>query len=157
MKIMRAQFLALWLALFAAVILIALPARAQSAQEAQGCQNSTADQLGQDVAKKTRAFLAELQADVAKGDKATVASMISYPLLVIRNSGKTRVRTEAQFLSQYDNIFDAHVRRAIANQSAKCLFGNYQGTMIGDGEVWYREQDNGPMKIITVNTSTGKQ
>jgi hypothetical protein len=76
---------------------------------------------------------------------------------VIHSSSKARVRTEAQFLSQYDSIFDAQVRKAIAQQTAKCLFGNYQGTMIGDGEVWYREQASGAMKIVTVNTSAGRR
>jgi len=128
---------------------------AQAAPNKQACQGSTVDDQGEDVARKSRAFLAELQAAVSKDDKAGVAAMISYPLLVIHGSSKTRVRTQTQFLSQYDSIFDAHVRQAIAQQSAKCLFGNYQGTMIGNGEVWYREQESGGMKIITVNTSAG--
>lgn len=130
---------------------------AQTAPAKQDCQGSTVDDQGAGVAAKSRTFLAELQAAVSKGDKAKVAGMISYPLLVIHSSSKTRIRTEEQFLSRYDSIFDAHVRQAIAQQSAKCLFGNYQGTMIGDGEVWYREQDSGGMKIVTVNTGAGSQ
>jgi len=122
----------------------------------QGCQGSTVDLQGEEVAQKSRAFLAELQAAVSQGDKTIVAGMVSYPLLVIHGSTRTRVRTQAQFLSHYDSIFDAHVRRAIAQQSAKCLFGNYQGTMIGDGEIWYRQQENGTMKIVTVNPSAGR-
>jgi hypothetical protein len=131
--------------------------RAQATPAKQDCQGSTVDLQGEESARKSRTFLAELQAAVSKGDKTKVAGMISYPLLVIRSSSKTRVRTEAQFLSQYDNIFDAHVRQAIAQQTAKCPFGNYQGTMIGDGEVWYREQESGAMKIVTVNTGAGRQ
>lgn len=143
----------------AALLLLAATAilHAQTAPAKQDCQGSTVDLQGAEVAQKSRAFLAELQAAVDKGDKAKVAGMISYPLLVIHSSSKTRVRTEAQFLSRYDSIFDAHVRQAIAQQSAKCLFGNYQGTMIGDGEVWYREQESGGMKIVTINTSAGSQ
>ena len=81
--------------------------------------------------------------------------MISYPLLVIRGASKSRIRTKTQFLAHYKSIFDAHVRHTIAQQSAKCLFGNYQGTMIGDGEVWYRQQASGKMKIVTVNPTAG--
>jgi hypothetical protein len=131
--------------------------RAQTTPAKQDCPGSTVDLQGEETARKSRAFLAELQAAVSTGDKTTVAGMISYPLLVIYSSSKARVRTEAQFLSHYDSIFDAHVRKAIAQQTAKCLFGNYQGTMIGDGEVWYREQASGAMKIVTVNTSAGRQ
>ena len=143
----------------AALLLLAATAilQAQTAPTKQDCQGSTVDLQGEDVARKSRTFLAELQAAVDKGDKARIAGMISYPLLVIHGSSKTRVRTEAQFLSRYDSIFDAHVRQVIAQQSAKCLFGNYQGTMIGDGAVWYREQESGGMKVVTVNTSAGSQ
>ena len=158
MKHMKAQFRRLGVAILVAVVLLALPARAQSAPETQGCQNSTVDQLGsEDFAQKSRAFLAALQAAVARGDKAKVATMISYPLLVNGKNSRTRITTAAQFLSRYDSIFDEQARQAIARQSAKCLFGNYQGAMIGDGEVWFNEQANGAMKIITVNTSAGKQ
>jgi len=130
---------------------------AQTAPAKQDCQGSTVDLQGEDVARKSRMFLAQLQAAVNQGDKAKVATMISYPLLLIQGSTRTRVKSQAQFLGRYDSIFNAHVRQAIAQQSAQCLFGNYQGTMIGDGEVWYHEQDSGGMKIITVNTSAGSQ
>jgi hypothetical protein len=49
------------------------------------------------------------------------------------------------------------VRQAIGQQSAKCLFGNYQGAMIGNGEVWFSQQQRGGMKIITVNPTAGPQ
>jgi hypothetical protein len=33
----------------------------------------------------------------------------------------------------------------------ECLFANWQGVMIGDGEVWFEEQQNGSVKIKTLN------
>ncbi|HKD86305.1 MAG TPA: hypothetical protein VKB58_16260 [Terriglobales bacterium] len=130
---------------------------AQTSPNAQTCQGSTVDAQGEEIAEKSRAFLAQLQTAVSGDDKNKVASMISYPLLVIRGARKSRIRTKPQFLEHYDNIFDPHVHHAIAQQSAKCLFGNYQGTMIGDGEIWYREQANGKMKIVTVNPTAGME
>jgi len=156
MKALRCRLRIIALAGMLLVFANAVELHAQTAPAKQVCQGSTVDDQGEDVARKSRAFLAELQAAVSKDDKAGVAGMISYPLLVIHGSSKKRVRTQTQFLSRYDSIFDAHVRQAITEQSPKCLFGNYQGTMIGNGEVWYREQEGGAMKIITVNTSTGK-
>jgi len=127
--------------------------RAQTTPDSQACKGSTVDLQGADFAQKSRAFLSDLQDAVKSEDKAKVAAMISYPLLVIHGDRKTRVKTKVEFLNQYETIFDAHVRQAIAQQSAKCLFGNYQGAMIGDGEVWFRERPNGTMKIVTVNSS----
>ncbi|MGD0932708.1 MAG: hypothetical protein ABR902_18840 [Candidatus Korobacteraceae bacterium] len=135
----------------------ALPVRAQTTSDSQACKGSTVDLEGTAFAQKSRAFLMQLQSVVKTDDKAKLAAMISYPLLVIHGGRKTHIKTKAEFLSQYETIFDGPVRRAIAQQSAKCLFGNYQGAMIGDGEVWFREQPNGTMKIITVNLGTGRQ
>jgi hypothetical protein len=133
-----------------------LAAIIQSNGDSQACSGSTVDVQGAEVAKKSRAFLAELQSAVSTDDKNKVAAMISYPLLVIHGSQRTRIKTKAAFLSGYPRIFDDQVRRSIAQQSAKCLFGNYQGTMIGNGEVWFSEQQNGTVKIITVNPGAGK-
>ena len=134
---------------------IALPASAQSSPDAPACQGSTVDLQGADEAKKSRAFLADLQQAVSSGDKSRVAAMVSYPLLVIRGSRKTHIKTKAAFLSSYGTIFDGHVRKAVTQQTSKCLFGNYQGAMIGNGEVWFSEQANGTMKIISVNPNAG--
>jgi hypothetical protein len=136
---------------------MALPMRAQTTPDSEACKGSTVDLQGADLAQKSRAFLSELQKTVKAEDKAKVAAMISYPLLVIHGSRRTRIKTKAEFLGQYEAIFDAHVRQTIAQQSAKCLFGNYQGAMIGDGEVWFREQPNRTMKIVTVNSTAGSQ
>jgi hypothetical protein len=134
---------------------IALPASGQSSPDTQACQGSTVDLQGADVAKRSRAFLAELQQAVSSGNKNKVAAMVAYPLLVIHKGRKTHIKTKSAFLSSYGTIFDEHVRKAVAQQTSKCLFGNYQGAMIGNGEVWLAEQANGTMKIITVNPSAG--
>lgn len=145
--------------LLAAMVLIVwlIPSQSQTAPGSPACQGSTIDLQGEEVAEKSRAFLAKLQSAVSKDDKAEVASMVSYPLLVIHANKKAHIRTEAQFVSRYESIFDEHVRSAIAKQSSQCLFGNYQGTMIGGGEIWYREQPNGKMKVVTVNPTAGRQ
>lgn len=130
---------------------------AQTTPDSQACNGSTVDLQGADFAQKSRTFLSELQNAAKADDKAKVAAMISYPLLMIHGSRKTHIKTKAEFLGQYEAIFDAHVRQAIAQQSVKCLFGNYQGAMIGDGEVWFREQPNGTMKIVTINSTAGSQ
>ena len=132
-------------------------AQTQKPSDSPACPGTTVDNQGANVAKLSRAFLAQLQTAVHEGDKTKVASMASYPLLVIHGGRKTRIKTKAEFLAKYDTIFDAHVQKAIAQQSARCLFGNYQGAMIGDGELWFAQQQDGVMKIITVNSSAGSQ
>jgi hypothetical protein len=125
--------------------------------EGKGCEGSTVDLLGPGVAKKYRAFLADLKTAVRNGNKTKIASMISYPLPLIHGSRKTRVREKAAFLSSYKTIFTPYVRQMIAQQSEKCLFGNDRGTMVGNGEVWFTELKDGSVKIITVNTTAPHQ
>jgi len=135
--------------------LLLQPLRAQSAVD-EKCEGSTVDTQGAETAKSARAFLAELQAAVQAGDKQKIAGMISYPLNFIQAGKRIRVRDKQTFLARYDSIFNEHVRTTILKQSARCLFGNYQGEMIGNGEVWFSEMGDGSVKIITVNASSEK-
>jgi hypothetical protein len=126
------------------------------AQAEQPCEGSTVDNQGAKTAKAARAFLAQLQAAVQANDKEKIAGMISYPMNVIHGDKRARIRDKQTFLARYDNIFDEHVRQTILKQSARCLFGNANGEMIGNGEVWFSEMGDGSVKIITVNPSAGK-
>jgi hypothetical protein len=82
--------------------------------------------------------------------------MISYPLLVLRSGKRTRIRQKRAFLASYGQIFTSPVRDAVLHQTAQCLFGNSSGAMVGNGEVWFREQAPGQWKIITINESASK-
>ena len=125
------------------------------AQPEQPCEGSTVDIQGPKTAKAARAFLAQLQAAVQANDKDKIAGMISYPLNVIHAGKRARIHDKQTFLARYDNIFDEHIRQTILKQSARCLFGNANGEMIGNGEVWFSEMGDGSVKIITVNPSAG--
>ena len=91
MRRLKTQIRKFWLPALLVPFLMTLPALSQSNGDTQECQGTTVDLQGEAVAQKSRTFLSELQAGVSKGDKAKVAAMISYPLLVIRRTGKTRM------------------------------------------------------------------
>lgn len=130
------------------------PLRAQAPADDK-CEGSTVDIQGPKTAKAARAFLADLQAAVKASDKDKIAGMVSYPLNFIHDGKRVRIRSKQSFLAHYDTIFDERVRSTILKQSSHCLFGNYQGEMIGNGEVWFSEMGDGSVKIITVNPSAG--
>jgi hypothetical protein len=128
--------------------------RAQSTSD-EKCDGSTVDLQGPKTAKAARAFLADVQAAVQANDKEKIAGMISYPLNFIHGGKRVRIRDKQTFLARYDTIFDEHIRTTILRQSSHCLFGNANGEMIGNGEVWFSEMGDGSVKIITVNPSAG--
>jgi hypothetical protein len=124
------------------------------AQAAPGCEGSTVDAQGPETAKTARAFLAQLQAAVRANDKEKIADMISYPVNVNSAGKRTRIRTKEIFLARYDTVFNERIRKAILDQSSRCLFGNSNGEMIGNGEIWFDEINNGPVKIYAINLNT---
>jgi hypothetical protein len=78
-------------------------------------------------------FLARLQSAVRDGDAAGVAALTAFPLKV---RGKTGATNRAQFMQRFASIYTDKVRKAILAQSVDALFANWQGLMIGNGEVW---------------------
>lgn len=127
---------------------------AQTAAD-EKCDGSTVDEQGPETAKAARAFLAEFQTAVRANNKQKIASMISYPVNIIRNGKRGRIRDRQIFLARYDSIFSERLRKVILDQSAHCLFGNANGEMIGNGEVWFSEMGDGSVKIITINPTAG--
>jgi hypothetical protein len=115
--------------------------------------SSTVDILGAKTAASARAFLAQLQAAVQSNNKERIAEMIGYPLLVLRSGKRTRIQKKQTFLANYAEIFTSPVRDAVLHQTAQCLFGNSTGAMVGNGELWFREQAPGEWQIITINES----
>ncbi len=82
-------------------------------------------------------FFAKLKKAVADGDKETVASMIDYPFQARLKGKAVKIRDQKHFVADYDQVVTAKVKDAVAKQTYPTLFANWQGVMIGDGEVWF--------------------
>jgi hypothetical protein len=96
-------------------------------------------------------FLAQLQHAMAADDRATVAAMVKYPLMVHPLKGPAMTyRNGAALTANYAQVFTPEVKAAVAAAKPDNLFARDQGVMIGNGEIWMNEV-GGSMKIITVN------
>lgn len=111
--------------------------------------------LGSDAAVEQ--FVSDVKKAVSKGDKIWLAANLFYPLKV-RTSEKLNLnlKNKNQFLLQYDKIFTADFKSALSKTFSHNHFNNYQGVMIGDGEIWINNALNAteakPMfQIITLN------
>ncbi|MCX8999731.1 hypothetical protein NOF55_21735 [Rhizobiaceae bacterium BDR2-2] len=99
-----------------------------------------------------RHFFEQLQKAVASDDKAAVAAMVDYPFQARINGKAVTLRDAAHFVADYDKIVTSKVKQAIAAQTYATLFANWQGVMIGDGELWFSGVGDGNMiKIIAIN------
>jgi hypothetical protein len=131
----------------AALLLIAIPASAGSAQI----------RLAQVDAPAKADVVRELQRAVRDNDRAWLAARIRYPL---RYHGRTVavIRNRDDFLRGYDSFVSDRLRTAILTQDPERFFENWQGIMVGDGthNIWLRERGEGNAlryEIVTINDS----
>jgi hypothetical protein len=121
------------------------------------CQSSTVADLGDpQYAADAKSFLSNLQDVVRHGNATAFAGLVHYPVLVIGAQGKKKISRPAELVKSYASIVTPAVEKAILSQSSGCLFANYQGVMIGDGQIWFQQEPKGPMRIITINNAAPK-
>jgi hypothetical protein len=92
---------------------------------------------GHPLTDEDRVFLEQLRDAVANDKRSWIADHVRYPIDVTIGGKLLNVEREDQFLAHYDEIMNQRVRDAILRQTSGELFKNWQGTMIGDGEVWF--------------------
>ena len=105
-----------------------------------------------------RRFLSDLQSAVRANNKRGVANLAALPLRVNFEGGARAYSDRSAIERDFDRIFTPRVKRAILNQRADRLFTNYQGAMIGDGQVWFDQtcahdscSPPGPVRIKAIN------
>lgn len=96
------------------------------------------------------AFFTKMQEWVTKGDKAKVAQHVQYPLRVNKEGKSKSIKNEKQFVSEYDQIMTDKVKNAYLQQHVTDTFVNYQGVMVGNGEMWLGQNGN-KFVIVAIN------
>lgn len=103
---------------------------------------------------EVKAFLTELKRAASTRDVKGMAALTKFPLRV---NGKVSIKNERAFIGKYRKIIKKRVRLAIEKQPYETLFSNYQGVMIGDGELWFARVCDQPActsqspRIVAVN------
>lgn len=109
--------------------------------------------------RETEEFFASFKEAIAKGEKRTVAAMVSYPVRVTVKSGRRmRLGNAAAFIKAYDQIFYAEFKQLIAETEAKDLWAKSAGVATPRGEIWIsgivkdsKNLDKYEIKIISIN------
>jgi hypothetical protein len=107
---------------------------------------------GTDAAQVT-AFLKTLQSAVSVGNRLKVASLVSYPLKAWVDGEETVIRNESEFQARYGRIFDADLKKAIAEAKVDTLSANQEGVRVDNGRICFRpvsEQKNS-IRIVAIN------
>lgn len=87
---------------------------------------------------------------VKNNEKSKVANYVSYPLNVNKEDKKIKIQSKEDFIKNYNTIFTENVKKALLNQDVTKTFVNYQGVMVGSGEIWFTHVKNKAM-IYAIN------
>ena len=100
-----------------------------------------------------RPFLSNLRLAIKNNDKILLSKMVHYPLSVYSSNSKSvKIKNPIEFTRKYDSIVNSKVKSAIINQDFDSLFCNWQGVMIGSGELWLSKiVGSDSIYIITIN------
>lgn len=93
--------------------------------------------------KGFKLFIKKLQLLVLDNDKAQLAKQIRYPL-------NKSIKTEADFIKNYDQVFTKDAKLSIAKINFSQIFRNSKGAMSDAGMVWFAQEEN-DFKIIAIN------
>lgn len=128
---------------------------ASSTTAASSVEDRLVNVAGFKSASNVRAYYANLQRAVAKGDKAGVAARVHYPLGVYGGDRKMVIKNKAQLMNNYDRIFTKDVKQTLAETKFNDLFVNAEGAAIGPGSIWIVASPSGMPGIMTVNLTAG--
>lgn len=127
--------------------------RSQAQNESNtSCHQTTVDEFAPEIAAQAKSFLCKLKSAIQENDRELLASMVTYPLPVHEGKGTRTIQNRREFVYRYRDVITPEVKAAVVGQSPECLFANYEGVMIGRGQVWFEaESSRAPFKIITIN------
>ncbi|MEM9092840.1 MAG: hypothetical protein AAGC93_29450 [Cyanobacteria bacterium P01_F01_bin.53] len=80
-----------------------------------------------------------------------VSDLVHYPFTTYDSGEPLKTyESSAAFLEDFRQVVTPTVIEAMSNAQYSELFSNYQGVMIGNGEVWF-DQVNQDLKIKAIN------
>jgi len=107
---------------------------------------------GTDAARVT-AFLKSLQSAVSLGNRLKVATLVHFPLTAWVDGEEIVIHNESEFQARYGRIFDASVKKTIAEAKVETLVATQQGVMFESGRIRFRPlaEHKDALKIVAIN------
>jgi hypothetical protein len=140
---------------FMALILLVIPARSgePGTESSQTLEHRLRDiSLAPDEARKFLGLIKEL---ISLKDRQKLALLVDYPINVNLHGKTVQIKSRKDFIRNYNEIITPRVRKSALKQNFEDLFVNWQGVMIGSGEIWFGAviQKGGQtvLKIIAIN------
>jgi hypothetical protein len=99
-----------------------------------------------------KAFIAQMNTAATNDDRQAIAELLHYPFTTYEAGNPIKTyRAPAELLADFEQVVTPTVLTAMAQATYDDLFANYKGAMIGNGEVWFGQFDEG-IKILAINS-----
>ena len=137
--------------LFAATVGLASPVLAQEAD----FDTAVRDQLAGDPAAYHQ-VVEGFQKAVRDRDAAAAAALVTYPIGVSIDGKAVTIRSPQEFAEKFSAIVTPAIAAAVVDEPTSEMMVNYQGVMLGRGEVWINgicSDDackNSDVKVVTI-------
>jgi hypothetical protein len=84
-----------------------------------------------------------VKTSILNSDKEWIANHINYPLKTTLFKGKAiTIKNKKQLIDNFDQIFHQEFKDKIKSLCVCNMFNNYQGVMLGDGQIWINNRPN---------------
>lgn len=105
---------------------------------------------------EAREFAAQTAALAAEDRREELAVMIQYPVILKADGTEKTLNNPEEFLENYDSVFTEEFTQKLSELSAQPLNYRYDGTFLGNGELWMTLVD-GELKILSLFPSDSVQ
>lgn len=95
-----------------------------------GRASETWEDAGFNNVKGIKLFIKKLKLWSTINFRDSIASYIRYPLIT-----NEKISSREIFLQEYEKVFSDKIRRTLSTQKLSQLFRNFQGVIIGNGEI----------------------
>jgi len=110
------------------------------------------------VTTSDKAFFEQIRNAILTDDIDWLANSIAYPIVLRLPGNEITVRNKHDLKKRSKLILNERMKSVVRTQSPDTLFKNWQGVMIGDGEIWYsmiiekgREKRGWVLRVIAIN------
>lgn len=99
----------------------------------------------------TQQFVSQLRMAALQNDRQTLVNLVRFPFTTYDHGEPTVTYHNAEALLQhFDWVFTARVIKVMQEAHYDRLFVNQDGVMLGDGEVWFDQREDG-IKVKAIN------
>jgi hypothetical protein len=120
-------------------------------RQTASCKPGNLEQEAPSTVRAMSDFIEDLKAAIARKDKQGVAKMIEYPLSFASASQNVEVRSEEQFIAQYDKLLPENLKKFLLKQQSSCISRvGAKGFTVGSGQIWFDQFPDGKVKIFTI-------